>query len=63
MKNDNQVVFNFKLPRDRREKLKQTTRERGLTMQSVLSAFVESYIQNPDSFKVKMEVEQAVLQT
>jgi len=48
--------FNLKLRPDVKSRLKTITHDRGMTMQAVLSAFAESYSQNPDGFRITMEV-------
>ena len=48
---DKNTMFNLKLRASRRKKFKSTTHDYGTTMQAVLSAFVESYIENPDKFR------------
>lgn len=50
------TTFNLKLPEKTRSYFKKVTRERNTTMQGVLSAFTESYIENPDKFRIKMEI-------
>lgn len=49
-------VINLKLPQDTHEKFHEKVKESGSTMQSVLAAFVASYIENPEQFKIKLEV-------
>ena len=50
------TTFNLKLKEDVRKDFKKTTHDRGTTMQTVLSAFTETYIENPDKFIIKMEM-------
>lgn len=50
------VAFNLKLPDESRDAFKKNTHDRGLTMQAALAAFVESYNENPDRFRLVMEV-------
>lgn len=50
------TTFNLKLSNDIRKKFKDVTHDRGTTMQAVLSAFTESFLENPDKFKIKMEI-------
>ena len=53
---NNMTTFNLKLPKSVRKDFKNITHDRGTTMQAVLSAFTESFVENPDKFKIKMEV-------
>ena len=53
--------FNLKLDREVRDAFKKATRERHVSMQSVLSSFVDFYIENPDRIKLKMEVPRWVM--
>jgi len=46
----------FKLKKSVRRDFKQKAKDNGSNMQAVLGAFVESYIENPERFKIKMEV-------
>ena len=48
--------FNLKLPEITKDNFKKITHDRGTTMQTVLAAFAESYVTNPDKFKIKMEI-------
>ena len=50
------TVINLKLPEDVRIHFHEAVKRHGVTMQSVLSAFVMSYIDSPENFKFKMEV-------
>ena len=50
------ATFNLKLPAGSRNDFKENTHDRGLTMQAALAAFVESYNENPDRFRLVMEV-------
>ena len=50
------VKFSLKINRDVRDKMKEQTHERGTTIQSTISAFCESYHNNPDKFKLILEV-------
>jgi len=50
------TVVNLKLPDDVHGKFHTLVKESGGTMQSVLAAFVESYVEDPDNFKIKLEV-------
>jgi len=52
----NMLPFNLKLPENTKDNFKKITHERGVTMQTVLAAFAESYISDPDKFKIKVEV-------
>ena len=45
----------LKLEDDTRSRFREAVKGHG-TMQSVLAAFVESYIDGPDNFKLKLEV-------
>lgn len=47
---------NLKLPRETQEKFKEITHQQKTSMQDVLFAFVNSYIEHPECFKVKMEI-------
>jgi len=53
---NNMTTFNLKLPENIRRKFKDITHDRGTTMQAVLFAFTESFIESPDKFKIKMEI-------
>ena len=50
------ATINLKLPEERHKAFLNSVRKNGETMQSVLSAFVISYIKNPNQFTIKMEV-------
>ena len=50
------ATFNLKLPPGSRDTFKTNTHDRGMTMQAALAAFVESYNENPDRFRLVMEV-------
>jgi hypothetical protein len=50
------TTFNLKLKETIRKDFKKTTHNRGTTMQAVLSAFTETYIESPDKFIIKMEI-------
>ncbi len=50
------TTFNLKLPENTRKKFKNVTHDRGTTMQAVLSAFTESFVESPEKFKIKMEI-------
>jgi len=54
---NNKVVLNLKMPDEKRNRFKRVAKDNGMTMQSVLSAFVEFYIKNPEIFKMKLELE------
>ena len=56
MVGDKNTMFNLKLRASVRKKFKYTAHDNGTTMQAVLSAFVESYVENPGKFRIKMEV-------
>lgn len=49
------ATFNLKLSGRVRDIFKTNTHDRGLTMQAALAAFVESYNDNPDKFRLVME--------
>lgn len=51
------ATINLKLKDDIHELFHEVAKQRGSTMQGVLSAFVESYVNNPSHFVIKMEVE------
>jgi len=50
------TTFNLKLQEHVREKFKNITHKKGITMQTALSAFVESYISDPERYRIRMEV-------
>ena len=50
------ATVNLKLQKEKHEMFLRIVRENGETMQSILSAFVTSYINNPKIFIIKMEV-------
>ncbi len=50
------MIINLKLTDCVHKNFLSTVKKNGETMQSVLSAFVISYIDNPLRFKIKMEV-------
>lgn len=50
------ATFNLKLSSRVRDVFKSNTHDRGLTMQAALAAFVESYNDNPDRFRLVMEM-------
>lgn len=49
-------TINLKIRGDAKVEFLRITHERHTTMQDVLSAFVDSYVDNPDKFRIKMEV-------
>ena len=49
-------IVNIKLNEKTQERMKIVSKEKGLTMQAVYAAFSESFIENPDKYKIKMEV-------
>ena len=53
---NNMTTFNLKLRENIRKEFKSMTHSQGTTMQAVLSAFAESFIENPEKFKIKMEI-------
>jgi hypothetical protein len=50
------AIVNLKLPEDDRVRFRESTRDQGLTMQAALQAFVNSYNNDPEKFKLIMEV-------
>ena len=56
MEDNKMTTFNLKLQEGTRRDFKKITHDRGTTMQAVLAALTESYVENPDKFKVKMEI-------
>lgn len=48
--------INLKIPVGTKDVFLQETRKRHTTMQAVLLAFVESYVEDPDRFRIRMEV-------
>jgi len=56
MDGNKMTTFNLKLSDDTRRKFKSVAHNKGVTMQAILSAFTESFIDDPDKFKIKMEV-------
>ena len=50
------TTFNLKLRDTVRKDFKKITHDRGTTMQAVLSAFTETYVEDPNKFIIKMEV-------
>jgi len=50
------TTFNLKLSENIRRDFKNIAHRRGTTMQAILSAFTESFIDNPDKFRIKMEI-------
>ena len=50
------ATVNLKLQKEKHDDFLKAVRESGETMQSVLSAFVTSYIRNLYKFTIKMEV-------
>jgi hypothetical protein len=53
---DTTVPYNLKLKKSVRDDMKRQTHKRGTSIQSVLSAFCESYLNDPDKFTIKLEV-------
>ena len=51
----NMKVINLKLPDEACIKFRDTVRNKGETMQSILSAFVASYLEYPNQYIIKME--------
>jgi predicted DNA-binding protein len=58
MDNNNGKVqpVNLKLPKDIKEQFKRISHDKGTSMQNLLLAFVNAYIENPEKFKIKMEI-------
>jgi len=57
MAEQNLVTVNLKLTRRERNDFKETAKRKGhKSMQLVLSAFISSYIQNPDQFVIQLGV-------
>lgn len=56
MEENKMTTFNLKLPENTRMEFKRVAHRRGTTMQAVLSAFTESFVENPEKFKIKMEI-------
>ena len=50
------ATVNLKLPNEKHAEFLKAVKDSGETMQSVLSAFVASYIESPKQFTIKMEV-------
>lgn len=56
---DNIVTVNLKYDRETRAKFKNTIKKQGhKSMQLVLSAFTNAYIENPDQFCIKLGVKE-----
>jgi hypothetical protein len=53
----NRVLFGLKLFRGRRDKFKQITHDCGTTMQEVMEAFIGSYIEDPNKFQIRVNME------
>jgi hypothetical protein len=51
------VLFGLKLSRGRRDKFKQITHDCGTTMQEVMEAFIGSYVEDPDKFQIRVNME------
>jgi len=49
-------VINLKLPEELHIRFHEAAREGGNTMQLILSAFVSAYVEDPEKYKIKMEV-------
>jgi predicted DNA-binding protein len=58
MENNNGKVqpVNLKLPKEVKERFKEITHNKNTSMQNLLLAFVNAYIENPEKFKIKMEI-------
>lgn len=58
MNNNNGHIkpVNLKLPKEIQERFKEITHQQKTSMQDVLFAFVNSYIEHPEQFQVKMEI-------
>ena len=50
------MIVNLKLPEQLHKEFLSAVKVRGGTMQSVLAAFVMSYVEDPDHFQIKLEV-------
>jgi len=50
--NDKMASMNIKIKKSSRDKMKAETHKRGSTVQSTISAFCESYNDDPDRFKM-----------
>jgi hypothetical protein len=49
-------TINLKIKGDTKKDFLEITHSRHTTMQDVLAAFVDSYVENPEKFRIKMEV-------
>ena len=60
--NDHSIIptFNLKLAEKKRKTFKAIAHNNGTSMQAVLSAFVDSYIENPDKFQIRMLVQEKI---
>jgi hypothetical protein len=58
MNNNNGHIkpINLKLPKEVHEKFKEITHQNKASMQDVLFALVNSYIEHPEIFQFKMEI-------
>ena len=56
------VAFILKLSRPCREKFKKITHDQRTTMQEVIEAFVNSYIEDPARFSIKVNIEMKYIQ-
>jgi len=58
--NEKNIVstFNLKLTDDARKSFKDIAHKNGTSMQTVLSSFVDSYIENPDKFQIRMLIQE-----
>jgi len=55
--NNGRVAIMIKLNRKTRDSLKSITHQNHTTIQSVLNAFAESYIRNPEQFKMVKSID------
>jgi len=51
---DNVATLNFKIPRGMHTAFKEAAKKHGTTMQAVLYALSEDFIENSDHFKVRL---------
>jgi len=56
---DKVSTLNLKLLNVQRKEFKETAHKNGTTMQSILSAFIDSYIDDPNKFKIKLSIQDA----
>lgn len=58
MDNHKWSYLNLRLKQPVRDAMKETAKSKGMTIQGLFSAFCESYIEDPDVFRIILDIKQ-----